>query len=595
MKRQALIVAFVVLLGTLTTTMTSDAQIRKNPLRDGPGAGLISELLGTVDLVMEPDKLVLDASYIIATNSATEWEGGLESYSELRAGMTAKVTVVWRADASLLATAVEMLSLTGIETLHGMVVSGESDESVQIASFEIATGEWITMDARTILDGDVNKAREIFDGMILTADCVIDSVGDYRALWALAEDPFLIDPFADGGPGLAGEEYSRAEALVVLVDGADPTAVADRVGAAVIGLLPGTLVHLFQWPMAIDENDLVVILNDPDVVDVEPNLDVWDPESIARRLIVVDRSPSSHKYTEQAAVAQANIAEAHERTVGAGTLVAIIDTGVDPFNPLLRHRIGTGWDFLEGDNEPWETSDGIDQDDDGDIDEAAGHGTFVAGLVLLTAPEATIIPYRALNDDGYGTTFTVCQAVLAAIDRGADVINMSFAFSQETGRKRPKILDRLLDEAAQRGIVLVAGAGNWTDDDLPFPAEDHRVIAVAATDNNGALADFSNFGADVTLAAPGVELYCGAASGQFGTWSGTSMAAPLVSGAVALLRSVNPLLSPLQIETALTQASIPAAGDDDPGLIQVSAALDLVPTPRGLIQPKPRGGSSGRH
>jgi subtilisin family serine protease len=252
----------------------------------------------------------------------------------------------------------------------------------------------------------------------------------------------------------------------------------------------------------------------------------------------------------------------------------VIDTGVEPFHPLLRHRIAPGgWDFVDGDATPWETRDGIDQDVDGDVDESAGHGTFVSGLVLLTAPGATILPYRVLNDDGHGTTFAICQAVLAAMDRGADVINLSFAYAE-----RPRVLDRLLDEASRRGIVLVSGAGNDGISDLPFPAGDHRVMAVAATTADEEAADFTNRGPQCTIAATGVEVYSACLDGGFCRWSGTSMAAPLVSGAAALLRSVNPALTPGQIEDALIQsAAPPPVGSDLPGLLRVSAALNLVP------------------
>jgi subtilisin family serine protease len=352
--------------------------------------------------------------------------------------------------------------------------------------------------------------------------------------------------------------------------------VAERHSATVAGRLPGTLVHLFVWPGPVDETLIRVLAEDPEVEDVEPNFNFQDPESVRRRQIAVDRYPSSAKYSQQSAVEATGLLNAHSRSQGRGAVVAVIDTGVDPFHPLLRHRIEPGgFDYVDNDPRPWEVSDGLNQDGDEDIDEAAGHGTFVSGLVLLAAPAATILPYRVLDDEGHGTTFAICQAVLAAMDRGADVINMSFVFQE-----RSRVLDRLLDEASHRGVVLVSGAGNDSQgDELPFPARDHRVLAVAAVDDAGELADFSNFGTQVAIAAPGVAVYSGGCSQQFGTWSGTSMAAPLVSGAVALLRSVNGRLSPEQIAAALAQSAVPLAGDPRgvPGALRVDRALALVP------------------
>jgi subtilisin family serine protease len=290
-------------------------------------------------------------------------------------------------------------------------------------------------------------------------------------------------------------------------------------------------------------------------------------------MIAVDRQATSVEYSQQSALAAIDLAGV--TTTGRGAVVAVIDTGVDPFHPLLRHRVAAGgWDFVDEDPWPWETADGADQDADGDVDEAAGHGTFVSGLVLLVAPSAEILPYRVLDDEGHGTTFAICRAVLAAVDAGADVLNMSFGF-----HLRSRVLDRLLDEAQARGVVLVAGAGNDAVDTLPFPARDHRVLAVAATSSGGELAEFSNFGEGAVLAAPGIDLYSGGANGVFGTWSGTSMAAPLVSGAVALLRARNPRLRPAEVAAALLQSRAPLCGDPAGvgGLLQVGVALALVP------------------
>ena len=139
---------------------------------------------------------------------------------------------------------------------------------------------------------------------------------------------------------------------------------------------------------------------------------------------------------------------------GSGSVVAIMDNGVDYCHPLLKgHILAGGMDLIDGDLLPWETSDGIDQDGDGEIDEAAGHGTFVASVVALAAPGARILPYRVLNDDGGGTAFNLALALADAVERGVDVINLSLAY-----RERSAVVDLLLEEAASgdRG-----GGGGW--------------------------------------------------------------------------------------------------------------------------------------
>jgi len=543
-------------------------ELLADPGPDDNGAGLETILHGDVSMLVPPASFVLAREYLVTTGEATVWGGDLAGYPDLQEGMQVEVAATWEVDGTLKALSVDNLDPEG----QGLIdVSGVVAEAlIEDDLFLLDSGQWILIEEGTPLDGDVQVTADILPGMWLTATCVATPDAVLRALWV----------FVDAGTDALGwpVEYTGAdEALVVLAPGAIPEAVAARYGATVTGRVPGRLVTLFKWPAPVSEEEIAALGQDPEVEDVEPNFAFQDPESIRRRMILVDMVPHSESYTEQYAVSSALIAESHDRTVGAGTLVAVLDTGVDPFHPLLRHRLSMdGLDLISDDSSPWETADGIDGDGDGDIDEAAGHGTFVSGLVALVAPAATILPYRVLDDEGHGTTFDVCQAVLAATDRGADVINMSFVYHQ-----RSRVLDRILDEASDRGVVLVSGAGNDSTPALPFPASDRRVIAVAAVDEHDELADFSNFGTDIAIAAPGVDLYSGGNAGLFGTWSGTSMAAPLVSGAAALLRSVNPYLTPEQIKEALVQSARPLAGEpgDVVGTLQAKQALDLVPNP----------------
>jgi subtilisin family serine protease len=538
------------------------------------GAGLVTSVSGSVNLLAEP-RLVVDTTTII-TNQETGWSGSLTGYLDLDTDMTVKATVVWQENGSLLATEIELLGIGDRVMLAGYVIDMDVASETQLVQIE--TGEWIAIYPDTVQDGD----HGVIDRTsFITVECVPEpSSSLLRALWLHLKPQYIGAGFDENPWSVPGVESTySSQAIVILGDDADPVAVAERHGATVLGSLSGSLVHLFAWQEEVGDSVLTALLGDPEVAGAEPNWTANDQETVRRRNIAYDRHATAAKYTGQAAVRATDTTRAHQLTTGAGTLVAVVDTGVDPYHPLLRYRIEPGWDFVDDDARPWETSDGIDQDQDQELDEAAGHGTFVAGLVLLVAPAAKIVPYRVFNDDGQSNEFVVCQAVLAAMDRGVDVINLSFV-----QQKQPRILDEILDEASRRGIVLVSGAGNgFTDgslprpgDDLPFPADDHRVLAIAASRADGTLADFSNFGPDVALAAPGVDLYSGGILMQFGTWEGTSMAAPLVSGAVALLRSLEPRLGPREIEAALLQSALPA-GDGGPGLLQVGAALELLP------------------
>jgi hypothetical protein len=552
-------------------------------------AGLVTTVTGPVDLVIDPNRLVIDSTKVIKVDDATEWSGGPSGHADLTTDMVVKATVVWQADGSLLASSVELLGSGELITLSGTIDSiREYDES---NAYILDSGEWIYLyKGEVVIDGDVVSFEAIRLGDLLTAECVTTPDDQLRGLWVhVTSDPLRVgDENPWSVPGVYDESISD-QALVILRQGADPIFVAASYGARVTGTIAGSLVLLFEWPDRAEAAILGSLREDPDVVAAEYNLSVWDQETVRRRAIALDRHPTGARFFGQRAVNAADVTSAQKLATGADTLVAVIDTGVDPFHPLLRYRIAPGgWDFVDNDDEPWETSDGVDQNDNDNVDEAAGHGTFVAGLVLLVAPDAMIVPYRAFNDEGVSNEFAVCSAMLAAMDRGVDVINMSFIQTD-----RPRILDQIIDEASRRGIVLVSGAGNGEPDsehsglrpkaDLPFPADDPRVLAVAATNNQDLLADFSNFGPLVALAAPGVDLYSGSIDGQLGTWSGTSMAAPLVSGAAALLRSLNPHLGPKEVEAALLQSAV-EIGDEGPGLLQVGAAAELVPKSRSAAR-----------
>jgi subtilisin family serine protease len=240
-------------------------------------------------------------------------------------------------------------------------------------------------------------------------------------------------------------------------------------------------------------------------------------------------------FSQQPAVQELHLTDAHGVTGGDGTVIAILDTGVTLTHPALQGRIAAGgYDYVDDDADPNEHRDGVDNDGDGRTDEGYGHGTFVAGLAALVAPQARILPERVLDSEGHGNVFVVAEAVFDAVAAGADVINLSFGTAAHF---HSKVLDEAIHSATKAGVVVVAAAGNDGTGAEHYPAALPGVLAVGAMDATGSgLASFSSRGKWVDVAAPGTDvggpLPCG-----YGIWSGTSMAAPLVSGGAALLVS----------------------------------------------------------
>ena len=216
--------------------------------------------------------------------------------------------------------------------------------------------------------------------------------------------------------------------------------------------------------------------------------------------------------------------------LGSGVKVAVIDTGIDLSHPAFSGRLAPAseWkDFVDGDNYPQEVA--------GD---AYGHGTGVAGVILQVAPRATILPLRVLGGDGLGDTDDVAAAIDWAFSRGADVINLSLGTTVDVAA-----LQNVINYVTSRGVYVVSSSGNTGDRSVTYPAANadlgsgdgkYLSLGVGSVSSGDKKSGFSTYGDRLELVAPGESLYTPAPDAQVGYWSGTSFAAPIASGALAL-------------------------------------------------------------
>jgi len=259
-------------------------------------------------------------------------------------------------------------------------------------------------------------------------------------------------------------------------------------------------------------------------------------------------------------------------------LVAVSDTGVDYNHADLKDNVWTNPNEIAG--------NGIDDDDNGYVDDVYGwdwanddndpmddnsHGTHCAGTVGATGDNGVgvvgvnwkvrIAALKFLSGSGSGSLWGGTQSILYAASIGADVLSASWGCS---GCKTSYI-EEAIEEFGAQGGVFVAAAGNDTNnnDQRPFYPAGHtndNLLSVAATQSSGGLAWFSNYGAEtVHVAAPGHYILSTVPGGGYGTKSGTSMAAPHVSGMVAMLRATSPNATPQEIRKAIIESSTPDA------------------------------------
>jgi subtilisin family serine protease len=307
-------------------------------------------------------------------------------------------------------------------------------------------------------------------------------------------------------------------------------------------------------------------------------------------------SSSRYGYVYQPATEIVRLHDTHNNfgVRGAG-VVAIIDTGVDPDHPTLSRVLLPGYDFtrnrssgsekadltqstaavVDGGSAVFVNSDTaalVDQSTAAVVDNpgraAFGHGTMVAGIIHLVAPQTRILPLKSFGPDGRGYTSDILRAIYKAVWSNASVINMSF--SMPTGSIEMR---RALSFAALANVACVASAGNEGSPSRRYPAAFPNVIAVASTDNADARSAFSNYGGEwVYVAAPGEGIVTTYPFGTFAAAWGTSFSTPFVSATVALLLDANPALTRQGAASAVAAAR-PVAAELGHGRLDIFQAV----------------------
>ena len=225
--------------------------------------------------------------------------------------------------------------------------------------------------------------------------------------------------------------------------------------------------------------------------------------------------------------------------------IAVIDTGIDYNHSIFKDKLlYSGYDFINNDDDPYD-------------DSLQGHGTHVAGIIADSTRELDnikILPIKALNSFGIGTISSLGNSIKYAIDSNVDIINLSLGL---TDGVHSNLIEELILEAVNSGITVVNAAGNSNSNTMySCPSHLDEAIIVSAIDINNNKAYTSNYGPNIDVAAPGVNIYSSIPGDNYAYKSGTSMAAPYISSIAAMIKLNNPELEPLEIENIIKEYSV---------------------------------------
>lgn len=386
--------------------------------------------------------------------------------------------------------------------------------------------------------------------------------------------------------------------------GAGDSAAAVGAGAVVFGLAPG--VEAAGVLVSVGKLGDVVEgpLSATGVYEVQPRkmglssaraalsrIDgiAWvEPERVVRALA----APNDPRFWEQYSLALMQVARAWETSPGSARVtVAVVDSGVGP-HPDLEGRVLPGHNLLD----PAGPNDTFDRN---------GHGTAVSGIIAGRVHDrlghagvtqrVRILPVVALDGDGVGTDVGAGNAIVWAVDNGADVVNVSLG-----GQWASSALRNAVRYAREHGVVVVAAAGNDGGEGVRYPAAFPEVVAVGAVGRDSVPLSSSNRGQEVDVAAPGLGVLSSGwtdashATAITQSFTGTSFSAAYVSGVAALLVSKDPNLSAERVQELLEQGARDTAtpGWDDStgwGVVDASGSLALLlggPPPGDVTAPR---------
>ena len=373
-----------------------------------------------------------------------------------------------------------------------------------------------------------------------------------QTLWMLTAVFMLMGLFAPGlmiasaqpGNGRPGANqqisgpYSEETILVKFTPGAPAEAIRALKAQHQldeVGHIPKIDVRIMKVPAGKTVEEMMTVLSR------NPNIEFVEPDFVVQTML----TPNDPYFANwQMGLKNTSAEEAWDITTGSSSVViAVLDTGVFAGHEDLAGKVTAGYNFVGGNT---------------NADDDHGHGTRVAGIIGAAsnngkgiagvAWQNPIMPVKVMGSDGSGSHSGIANGIVYATNNGAKVINMSLG-----GASSSTTLKNAVDYAYSNGVVLVAAAGN-SNTSVFYPAAYTNVIAVAAVDNSDVRATYSNYGPEISVAAPG-SVMSTLRTGSYGMGSGTSFAAPFVAGLAGLIMGEDASLSPAQVQQHIEEGA----------------------------------------
>jgi subtilisin family serine protease len=236
--------------------------------------------------------------------------------------------------------------------------------------------------------------------------------------------------------------------------------------------------------------------------------------------------------------------------------VAILDTGLSPLQPELWTRVVEAKTFVRRETRPWDLrSNTVAPNKFIDPNGALGHGTMVAGIINQLAPDAQFIIARVADSAGFSTSWQTIKGMVYAVANGAELVNLSMGSEANL-----VAMNDVLDWMDEQNVLVIAAAGNLSRDRAFQPARNSGVVCVTAVDENDKKAFFANWDSKVDLSAPGTGIKSSYWNGNMAVQSGTSMAAPVVTGCLAEALKSRPRLPIMFLRPRVENAGVSIDG-----------------------------------